>query len=159
MNGAKTLAHVVAARNEWKSLGEKVSFTNGCFDILHAGHVDYLAKAKSYADRLIVGLNSDDSVRRLKGEKRPVVPEGERSYILANLESVDLVVLFDEDDPLALIKALTPDILVKGADWALENIIGRDVVEAAGGRVERVPFVAQTSTTDIIKTILDRYAT
>ncbi|MBD3409943.1 MAG: D-glycero-beta-D-manno-heptose 1-phosphate adenylyltransferase [Ignavibacteriales bacterium] len=159
MNGATPLADVVAARNAWKARGEKVSFTNGCFDILHAGHVDYLAKAKAYGDRLILGLNSDASVRRIKGEKRPVVPQGERSYILANLESVDLVVLFDEDDPLALIKALTPDILVKGADWALENIIGRDVVEDAGGRVERVPFVARTSTTDIIKTILDRYAT
>lgn len=148
---------ILAVRKELKAAGKKVVFTNGCFDILHAGHVDYLSKAKETGDILIIGLNSDASVRRIKGEKRPVVPETERAYILANLKAVDYVSLFDEDTPFDLINDLIPDILVKGADWSVENIVGRDVVENHGGEVKTIEFVTQQSTTSIIDIIKSRY--
>ncbi len=149
---------MIAVRKQLKADGKKVVFTNGCFDILHAGHVDYLAKTRACGDVLILGLNSDSSVRNIKGEKRPIVPEGERAYILANLKSVDYVTLFDEPTPFELLNALIPDILVKGADWSIENIVGRDIVEANGGSVQTIEFINQQSTTNIIKTVLERYS-
>jgi D-beta-D-heptose 7-phosphate kinase/D-beta-D-heptose 1-phosphate adenosyltransferase len=144
-------------RAELKAQKKTVVFTNGCFDILHAGHVDYIVKARACGDVLILGLNSDVSVRLIKGEKRPIVPEHERAYILSQLKAVDYVVLFDEPTPFELISALVPDVLVKGADWAIDKIVGRDVVEANGGKVKTIEFVNQQSTTNIIKTVLERY--
>ncbi len=140
-----------------KAEGRKVVFTNGVFDILHAGHVDYLNKARAAGDVLILGLNSDASVRRIKGEKRPIVPEHERAFVLANLKAVDYVTLFEEDTPHEIISDLIPDILIKGADWAIDKIVGRDIVEANGGIVKTIEFVNQTSTTNIIKTVIERY--
>jgi cytidyltransferase-related domain len=136
---------------------KKIVFTNGCFDILHAGHADYLNKAKSLGDILVVGINSDDSVRRIKGEKRPILPQQMRAYLLDNLKSVDYVVIFEEDTPLELIKAIKPDVLVKGADWDLERIVGADFVLSYGGRVERIPFSFDISTSKIIERVLDLY--
>ncbi|MDH4063683.1 MAG: D-glycero-beta-D-manno-heptose 1-phosphate adenylyltransferase, partial [Acidobacteriota bacterium] len=130
--------------------GGTVVFTNGVFDVLHPGHVRYLAEARRQGDALIVGLNADASVRRLKGPDRPISPAGERAEVLAALAAVDAVVIFDEETPLALITALQPDVLVKGADWAHDAIVGRDVVEARGGRVVRVPIVAGHSTSSIL---------
>jgi rfaE bifunctional protein nucleotidyltransferase chain/domain len=152
-----SLDEIISLRNNFKQINKTVVFTNGCFDILHSGHVDYLNKAKSFGDILIVGLNSDKSVKSIKGEKRPIICEIDRAFLLLNLKSVDYVVLFDEDTPDILIKAIIPDVLVKGADWELEKIVGKKEVEEAGGRVERVEFVSQLSTSRIINTILDRY--
>ena len=136
---------------------KKIVFTNGCFDILHAGHADYLNKAKSLGDILVVGINSDASVRRIKGEKRPILPQQMRAYLLDNLKPVDYVVIFEEDTPLELIKAIKPDVLVKGADWDLERIVGADFVLSYGGRVERIPFSFDISTSKVIKRILGLY--
>jgi len=136
---------------------KKIVFTNGCFDILHAGHADYLNKAKSLGDILVVGINSDASVRRIKGEKRPILPQQMRAYLLDNLKPVDYVVIFEEDTPLELIKAIKPDVLVKGADWDLERIVGADFVLSYGGRVERIPFSFEISTSKVIERILDLY--
>ena len=127
-----------------------VVFTNGCFDLLHRGHLEYLAEAKALGHALVVGVNSDTSVRRLKGSGRPFVPEGDRAAKLAALRSVDAVTLFDEDTPLDLISALLPDVLVKGGDYDLEGIVGREVVEKAGGDVRVLTFVEGYSTTDIL---------
>lgn len=157
MKTLHTRDEIKEIRNALKDKGKKVVFTNGCFDILHAGHVDYLSKAKETGDVLIIGLNSDASVRRIKGEKRPIVDENERAYILANLKAVDYVTLFDEDTPFDLINDLIPDILVKGADWSIDNIVGRDVVEKNGGEVKTIEFVMQQSTSTIIDTIKSRY--
>jgi rfaE bifunctional protein nucleotidyltransferase chain/domain len=131
--------------------GQKIVFTNGCFDILHAGHVDYLKKASMLGDVLVVGLNSDTSVRGLKGEGRPIVPEGERGSILASLRFVDVVAVFDEPDPLSLIKEIRPDVLVKGADWGPGEIIGSEEVKSWGGSVARIPLTDGLSTTNIIE--------
>ena len=136
---------------------KKIVFTNGCFDILHAGHTDYLSKAKSLGDILVVGINSDASVRRIKGEKRPILPQRMRAYLLDNLKPVDYVVIFEEDTPLELIKAIKPDVLVKGADWDLERIVGADFVLSYGGRVERIAFSFDISTSKIIERVLDLY--
>lgn len=129
-------------------------FTNGCFDILHPGHVDYLARARSLGSCLVVGLNSDTSVTRLKGPTRPVNDQDSRALVLAALESVDRIVIFEEDTPLELIRMVRPDILVKGGDWSVNNIVGRDVVEAGGGRVLSLPILPGHSTTAIIERIL-----
>ena len=136
---------------------KKVVFTNGCFDILHVGHIRYLRKARSLGDILVVGLNTDRSVREIKGEKRPIMPEKERAEVLAALEFVDYVVLFDEPDPFSLIEEVKPTILVKGADWPKDKIIGRDVVEKAGGRVVRIPLVPGASSTGVIEKIIQAY--
>ncbi len=136
---------------------KKIVFTNGCFDILHAGHADYLNKAKSLGDILVVGINSDASVRRIKGEKRPILPQQMRAYLLDNLKPVDYVVIFEEDTPLELIKAIKPDVLVKGADWDLERIVGADFVLSYGGRVERIAFSFDISTSKVIERVLDLY--
>lgn len=141
-----------------KQRGKKIVFTNGCFDLIHAGHVKYLQKAKAFGDILVLGLNSDESVRRLKGEKRPLIAQEERAHILAALDCIDYVVVFGEDTPYALIAAIRPDILVKGGDYTPETVVGRDIVEAGGGRVELVEFVDGRSTTDLIEKILERYS-
>lgn len=137
--------------------GKKVAFTNGCFDILHVGHIRYLEKARSLADILVVGLNTDRSVRAIKGEKRPIVPEKERAEVLAALEGIDYIVFFDDPDPFKLISALKPDVLIKGADWPKDRIVGRDIVEGKGGKVVRIPLVPGASSTGIIERITKIY--
>jgi D-beta-D-heptose 7-phosphate kinase/D-beta-D-heptose 1-phosphate adenosyltransferase len=141
-----------------KAHGRKIVFTNGCFDLLHVGHVKYLQKARSYGDILVLGLNSDASIRRLKGERRPLIGQEERAHILAALDCIDYVVIFDEDTPLNLINTLKPSVLVKGGDYTLDGVVGREIVEAAGGRVELVSFVDGKSTTNIIEKILQSYS-
>ena len=148
---------LLSIRDSLKQNGKKIVFTNGCFDILHAGHVDYLAKSKAMGDVLIVGLNSDSSVKINKGDKRPLVNQYERAFMLKNLRSVDYVVLFDEPTPYELIGRLLPDVLVKGSDWGTNNIVGSDIVENSGGVVKRIDFVTNQSTTNIIKKVLDTY--
>lgn len=143
-------------REQLRRQGRSLVFTNGAFDILHAGHVTYLDFARRQGDALMVGVNSDASVRRYKGDKRPVNPEGERALVLASLECVDYVVLFDEDEPKTLIAEVLPDVLVKGADWA-HYVSGRDVVEAHGGRVVLAELVQGKSTTGTIERILSAY--
>lgn len=138
---------------QWKSIGEKLVFTNGCFDILHLGHVDYLEKARRLGDRLVIGLNTDDSVARIKGVGRPVQNEDSRARILAALSFIDLVVLFNEETPLNLISELVPNVLVKGSDYLAENIVGADVVKNAGGKVETIDFIDGHSTSQIIDRI------
>jgi rfaE bifunctional protein nucleotidyltransferase chain/domain len=153
----KTLTQIKSIVTRIKARGKKIVFTNGCFDILHVGHIRYLRKAKKQGDVLIVGLNTDRSVKKIKGKKRPVVPEKARAEVLAALEGVDYVVLFDEPDPLRLIEALQPDVLVKGADWPKSRIIGREIVEKIGGRVIRIPLVAGASSTRVIEKIIQVY--
>lgn len=138
---------------EWRSKGERVVFTNGCFDILHLGHVDYLEKARDLGDRLVVGLNTDASVSRFKGPQRPVQDQQSRARILSSLQFVDAVVLFDEDTPKELISTLVPDVLVKGSDYLAENIVGSDVVKKAGGEVRTIDLVNGYSTSAIVKKI------
>ena len=140
---------------QWKSQGGKVVFSNGCFDIIHAGHVDYLEKAKQKGDYLIIGLNSDNSVRRIKGKDRPIVDEVSRSRVLTALAFVDAVVLFDEDTPIKLIRAIIPDILVKGKDYDISNIIGADIVLQNGGKVETIELTKGLSTTNVINKIMN----
>jgi D-beta-D-heptose 7-phosphate kinase/D-beta-D-heptose 1-phosphate adenosyltransferase len=152
-----TLEDLVARLGEVRKSGQKIVFTNGCFDILHVGHVRYLAGARSQGDLLIVGLNSDASVHLIKGDKRPIVRQGDRAEILASLACVDYVVIFEEPDPLRLIQTLIPDVLVKGEDWAEDAIIGAEDVKSRGGKVVRISFVGEASSTDIIQTILQRH--
>jgi D-beta-D-heptose 7-phosphate kinase/D-beta-D-heptose 1-phosphate adenosyltransferase len=147
-----TLADAVRWR---EARSGKVVFTNGVFDLLHPGHVDVLYAARSHGDALIVGVNSDASVRRLKGESRPVRREEDRAYVVAALESVDAVVIFAEDTPLELIRALHPDVLVKGGDYTPDTVVGRSEVESRGGRVVIVPLTAGHSTTSIIERLRD----
>ena len=136
-----------------QSSGKRIVFTNGCFDILHPGHIDLLTRARQLGDALVVAINSDSSVRRLKGSSRPIFPEDERAEILSALEVVDYVCTFDEDTPLETILTIHPDVLVKGADW-VANIVGQREVEAWGGRVEALPLVAGQSTTGVIERVL-----
>ena len=143
----------VAMAARLQSTGGTVVFTNGVFDLLHPGHVRYLQEARRLGDALIVGVNSDRSVRANKGPDRPIIPEAERAEVLSSLGCVDLAVVFDEDTPYALISRVQPDVLVKGADWPEDAMIGRDIVEARGGRVVRIPFEAGYSTTRIIEKI------
>ena len=140
-----------------KQAGKRIVFTNGCFDIIHVGHVRYLKEARSLGDVLVVGLNSDESVRAIKGMNRPIVPQGERAEVLSSLRDVDYVVIFYEPDPYNTIAALRPDILVKGGDWSIENIIGRDIVESYGGKVCSIPFIEGASSTNIIESIIKKY--
>ncbi|MBV8551797.1 MAG: adenylyltransferase/cytidyltransferase family protein [Acidobacteriaceae bacterium] len=148
---------LVAQRQEWKSEGKKVVFTNGCYDILHPGHIRLLERARSLGDVLILALNTDSSVQRLKGPSRPFFDERTRAELALHLEAVDAVTLFDEDTPRELIAAVLPDVLVKGADWA-HFIAGREEVEAAGGEVHALPLEPGYSTTDIAAKIIGRYA-
>jgi D-beta-D-heptose 7-phosphate kinase/D-beta-D-heptose 1-phosphate adenosyltransferase len=149
----RSLPELLDERARWKEAGQAVVFTNGCFDLLHPGHVALFEAARAQGAVLVVGLNSDRSVRALKGAGRPLIPEAERAETLAALEPVDRVVVYDEDTPLPVITALRPDVLVKGADWALEAIVGRAEVEAAGGRVVRVELLPGRSTTSIVSRI------
>lgn len=144
---------LVALRAEWRRRGERVVFTNGCFDLLHPGHVRLLERAREHGSRLVVAVNSDASVRGLKGPARPILPERERAVTLASLASVDAVTVFGEETPHALLAALLPDVLVKGADWA-HWIAGREIVEASGGDVFAIPVEPGYSTTDIVGNIL-----
>lgn len=138
---------------KWKKDGQKVVFTNGCFDLLHLGHVDYLEKAKALGGKLVVGLNTDNSVSRFKGPNRPIQDQASRARVLASLQFVDMVVLFNEDTPLDLISALIPDVLVKGSDYLAENIVGSEVVKKNGGEVKTIDFVPGYSTSRLIDKI------
>ena len=138
---------------KWRSQGCKIVFTNGCFDLLHLGHVDYLEKARALGDKLVVGLNTDQSVSRLKGPSRPLQDENARARLMAALSFVDAVILFDEETPKLLIEAVKPDILTKGDDYSIENIVGADFVIRNGGRVETIPLVKGYSTTNIVRKI------
>jgi rfaE bifunctional protein nucleotidyltransferase chain/domain len=150
------LGALLDERRGWKAAGRAVVFTNGCFDLLHPGHVSLLERARAEGDVLVVGLNSDASVARLKGAGRPIVPEAERAEVLCALEAVTRVVVYDEDTPREIIAALLPDVLVKGADWAPDAIVGREEVEVAGGRVVRVAILPGRSTTAIVDRIRQR---
>jgi rfaE bifunctional protein nucleotidyltransferase chain/domain len=143
--------------NKWKQAGDVVVFTNGCFDLVHRGHIDSLAKAAALGDRLIVGLNSDVSVKLLKGENRPLVDQQSRSILLASLLMVDAVILFDDETPYELIRSIIPDVLVKGTEYKVEEIAGFDVVLKARGRVERIELTEGFSTSDLIRKIKDTF--
>lgn len=149
----KSLAEAKIVVSRWKSDGQKVVFTNGCFDLLHLGHVDYLEKARNLGDKLVLGLNTDDSVSRFKGPHRPIQDQQSRARVLAALGFVDLVVFFNEDTPLNLITELLPNTLVKGSDYLAENIVGADVVKKGGGQVKTIEFVPGYSTTQIVEKI------
>ncbi|WP_457568119.1 D-glycero-beta-D-manno-heptose 1-phosphate adenylyltransferase [Desulfurobacterium sp.] len=136
-----------------KQKGKKIVFTNGCFDIIHAGHVDYLEKAKSFGDILIVGVNSDISIRKIKGSKRPIIPQSYRVRVLKGLKAVNGIIIFDDETPVNIIKAIKPDVLVKGADWPIEKIAGKEYA----GEVKRIKFIYDISTSKIIETILKIY--
>jgi D-beta-D-heptose 7-phosphate kinase/D-beta-D-heptose 1-phosphate adenosyltransferase len=151
-----SLEELRRAREELRRAGRRVVFTNGCFDLLHPGHVRYLQQARALGDALIVALNSDRAVRELKGASRPILNEDERAEVMAALGCVDYVVVFDDVSPRATVAALLPDVLVKGGDWSVDQIIGREEVEAAGGQVLNLPFVEGVSTTDVISRILGR---
>lgn len=157
MSFVKDIYELKLICDELKQQNKKIVFTNGVFDILHAGHVDYLIKAKALGDVLIVAVNSDSSVKRIKGELRPVVPENERAFIISQLKPVDYVTIFQEDTPYETIRTIVPNVLVKGADWSKDKIVGADIVETSGGKVETIEFVNQTSTTNIIKIVLEKY--
>lgn len=152
-----TREKLVQARQDWKRAGKTVVFTNGCYDILHPGHIRLLERARSLGDILILALNTDASVQRLKGPSRPLIPENERAELACALQAVDVVTLFDEDTPRELIAQVLPDILIKGADWA-HFIAGREEVEAAGGRVMALPLEPGYSTTNMVEEILRRGA-
>jgi len=158
MSSAKSLSELKSIRSKLKAEGKKVVFTNGVFDLIHSGHVDYLSKAKSLGDVLIVGLNSDNSVKQIKGNNRPILKQEERAFILSNLKPVDYVVLFNEETPEKLISELIPDVLVKGADWSLDKIVGKEIVEKNGGVVKNIKFVNDQSTSKIIDLIVKRYS-
>ena len=148
---------LIPLRNQWKHSGEIVVFTNGCFDLVHRGHIDSLAKAAGLGTKLIVGLNSDASVKILKGENRPLIDQQSRAILLAALFMVDAVIVFDEETPYQLIGKIVPDVLVKGADYQTEEIAGFDIVLAAGGSVERIELTEGFSTTDLIQKIKENY--
>ncbi len=153
----KTLDEMVRIRARLKSEGKRLVFTNGCFDLLHIGHVRYLNSARAMGDALVVAVNSDRSIREIKGEARPIVPEGERAEVLAALSSVDYLFIFDDPTPQRVIDALVPDVLVKGADWGISEIVGRETVERAGGVVQNIPLVEGASTTGLIRKVLESF--
>ena len=140
--------------NDWKLSGQKIVFTNGCFDILHRGHVEYLTEAKACGDKLVTALNSDSSIRDLKGEARPIQSQEDRAVILDALESVDLVVIFDQETPEKIIKKLLPDVLLKGGDYTPDTIVGADIVTENGGEVKVIPFRSGQSTSGIVEKII-----
>jgi D-beta-D-heptose 7-phosphate kinase/D-beta-D-heptose 1-phosphate adenosyltransferase len=153
----RTRESLIAELAAHRAAGRKIVFTNGCFDIIHLGHVKYFQWAKSQGDLLVVGVNTDSSIRRLKGEKRPVIAEDDRVGVLEELESIDYIVRFDDDTPLELIRAVKPDVLVKGEDYKKEQVVGWDFVESCGGRVALAPLVDGRSTSAVIQKILDAY--
>lgn len=157
MNNIYNAADDLDFLNELKAQNKKIVFTNGVFDIIHRGHVEYLTEAKKCGDVLIVGLNSDSSVKMIKGDKRPIVSEDNRAYVLANLKPVDFVIIFNEDTPYNTIKKILPNYLVKGADWAEDKIVGSDIVKQAGGEIKRIKFVESNSSTNIIEKIIQLY--
>lgn len=157
MNNIYNAADDLDFLNELKAQNKKIVFTNGVFDIIHRGHVEYLTEAKKCGDVLIVGLNSDSSVKMIKGDKRPIVSEDNRAYVLANLKPVDFVVIFNEETPYNTIKKILPNYLVKGADWAEDKIVGSDLVKQAGGEIKRIKFVENNSSTNIIEKIIQLY--
>jgi len=152
-NKLKSLEELQRIAADARRVGKTVVFTNGCFDLLHRGHVHVLREAKAYGDILIVGINSDRSVRSIKGPKRPILPETDRIELIAAMEMVDYVVSFDEPDPYNIIAAIKPNVLAKGGDWSTEKIIGADVVEREGGRIAVIPYLKGFSTTAIIERI------
>jgi D-beta-D-heptose 7-phosphate kinase/D-beta-D-heptose 1-phosphate adenosyltransferase len=154
IKGEKELLRIIRSL---KAKGKRIVFTNGCFDLLHIGHIRYLEKSRALGDILVVGVNSDPSVRNLKGSKRPILPVKERAEILSGLGCVDYITIFDERDPLKLITSLLPHVLVKGGDWTKDQIVGREVVERSGGKVIIIPFVKGSSTSNLIETILKKY--
>jgi rfaE bifunctional protein nucleotidyltransferase chain/domain len=154
VHSLQSQASVAQAVQGLQRSGKRVVFTNGCFDVLHPGHIDLLEQARRLGDVLVVAINGDESVRRLKGRKRPIFPESERAEVLAALESVDYVCAFEEDTPLQVILRIHPDVLVKGADWEVDGIVGRSEVEGWGGRVVALPLVAGQSTTSVIGRVL-----
>lgn len=149
----KTLSEVAAIAAQARQKGQRVVFTNGCFDLLHRGHVHILREARASGDLLIVGINSDTSVRSIKGPLRPILPQTDRIELIAAMEMVDYVVLFDEPDPYRVIAAIKPNVLAKGGDWSAEKIVGADIVEQNGGRVAVIPYLPGFSTTEIIERI------
>ncbi len=157
LNKIQTRSQLKETLSQLKSKGQRIVFTNGCFDLLHVGHIRYLQEAKNRGDVLVIALNSDSSVRAIKGELRPLICQQERAELLAALEMVDYVVIFDELDPAKIIQELQPHVLVKGGDWAPDKIIGRETVEAAGGSVVLIPPIPGASTTDIVGRIIARY--
>jgi rfaE bifunctional protein nucleotidyltransferase chain/domain len=157
MSKLRSIPAIAEERERMRREGKLVVFTNGCFDLLHPGHINYLAAARALGDALIVGINSDSSVQRIKGKGRPILDEHERAEVLSGLESVDYVTVFGEDNPRELIRLLQPDVLVKGWDWPISEIIGREEVEAAGGRVFSLPYVEGSSTTEIIQRIVSSF--
>ena len=152
----KTIEELTPLLSILRSAGKRIVFTNGCFDLIHTGHTRYLAVARSFGDILVVAVNSDSSVRTIKGEKRPINGQADRAETLAALACVDFVTIFDEPDPYRVIAALQPDVLVKGGDWPVDKIIGGDIVTARGGKVVNVPFVEGQSTTGIIEKIVKK---
>lgn len=148
-----TLDDIARAGERWRAAGDNVCMTNGCFDVLHAGHLRLLEAARAEGDRLLVAINSDASVRRLKGPARPVIPESERAEVLLAMAAVDAVAIYDDETPLRVVQALRPGVLAKGADWPLDQIVGRAEVESSGGRVVRIPLVEGRSTTTILERI------
>ena len=157
MSNIKSRKEIKEIRAKLKQEGKKVVFTNGCFDLIHSGHVNYLVKAREMGDVLILALNTDSSVKRIKGDKRPILKQDERAFIVSNLKPVDYVTFFEEDTPEEIINDLIPDVLVKGADWAMDKIVGREVVAANGGEVKTIEFVNDQSTSNIIKIIKERF--
>lgn len=157
MGKVLSLSALVKARRTLRKRNKKVVFTNGTFDIIHRGHVEYLTKSKALGDVLVVGLNTDASIRRIKGPKRPINPNADRAGVLAALASVDYVCFFGEETPHKLISAVVPDVLVKGADWKIDAIVGKDVVERNGGVVKTIRLTPGRSTTNVIQRVLDAY--
>ena len=153
----KTRKELLRINKDLKAKGKRIVFTNGCFDLLHIGHVRYLEKARTLGDVLVVGVNSDSSVRKLKGPERPILHEEERAGILSGLGCVDYITIFREIDPLKLITSLRPDLLAKGGDWTKEQTVGKEVVERLGGEVVIIPFIKGASTSNLIETILRKY--
>lgn len=158
MSKIKELDELLLIIKKLKKENKRIAFTNGCFDLLHPGHIRLLSKAKSLADVLVIGLNSDSSIKKIKKTSRPIVNQQERAEILEALEMVDYIVLFDQSDPLQLISAIIPDVLVKGGDWAKEDIVGKEVVEHNGGEVYSLPLYGDYSTSRIINIILSRFS-
>ena len=159
MNSRKKIIKLETLKRKIRQLSrarKKIAFTNGCFDILHAGHVEYLESAKKKDRILIVGLNSDSSVEKIKGSNRPINPEDQRATVLAALECVDYVTIFKEETPYQLIKAICPDVLIKGADWKSKGVVGAHIIKANGGKVEMIRYVPGVSTTKVLKTIKKR---
>ncbi|MEW6607985.1 MAG: D-glycero-beta-D-manno-heptose 1-phosphate adenylyltransferase [bacterium] len=157
MSKIKTLEELKNIISDLKNQGKQIVFTNGCFDILHYGHIKYLEEAKTYGDILIVAINSDESIKKIKGDTRPLMPQEDRAYILSALSCVDYVLIFEEIEPVRIISELIPDVLVKGGDYQLNEIKGREIVTSAGGKVLTIPEIKGKSTTNLIQTIIERY--